>query len=377
LSGAYIKELLSGSNRPIQYVVLPTLVDYDLGKLEIAPVATDIISRSPTNLNGFAKNVLQSCYLLASGYPRVTEKFYEWLMWEKNRMLLVSELKKNPESVENLILYLSNVVSASQQDKPDPGEIESVFKFIFDPRGVSISTTSEFREFLERGKVFMDRVIAPEKALAGVPFGSFVECQTTVTGQEGPYSAAVHELFQDIICVQLWKKEKKSPVATWFERCIDLTTICRVMCMKNDESMKFGPDSILNRISSLSYRVCNSASDWKRIGPKSELVIAPLNHAGVDSRVTVTREDGTTCFIYRQVKIQESSKGHSLTTIAAGAIARMVRQHKDIVPSMTVQDLSNVYMVFYVWYAEEKIEKKKVIAAAKVILKKWDPTEGN
>jgi hypothetical protein len=73
------------SGRSIDYVILPTLIDYDLSKLEIFPVVEDIIKRSPFKLNDFVQNALKSCHLFTSGYPRVSEQFYEWMKMEENQ----------------------------------------------------------------------------------------------------------------------------------------------------------------------------------------------------------------------------------------------------------------------------------------------------
>jgi hypothetical protein len=75
LSPNYVLELLKSSQRPVRYVVLPPLLDTDLGRKECHEWADRLIGQfGDTNINTYKQNMLRNVYLLCSGHPRSLEK---------------------------------------------------------------------------------------------------------------------------------------------------------------------------------------------------------------------------------------------------------------------------------------------------------------
>ena len=77
LSPAYVENLVTDSQRPVDYVVLPPLLDAKLGMKECVEW-TEMITKSAytkkEDVDVFKLNILRNAYLLFSGHPRSIQK---------------------------------------------------------------------------------------------------------------------------------------------------------------------------------------------------------------------------------------------------------------------------------------------------------------
>ena len=95
LQPAYIRDLVSGSQRMVDYVVLTQLLDANLGSEEISEWATQLIPSEPSEPkpNPFVVNILSSSHVLMAAHPRSMEHFVKAVQtkpdaWQGLRLLL-------------------------------------------------------------------------------------------------------------------------------------------------------------------------------------------------------------------------------------------------------------------------------------------------
>ena len=74
LSPQYINNLLTGSQRSIKYIILPPLLNSDVGKAACEAWASKVIEKAGEKLDDFVCNFLRASLLVASGHPRYIEK---------------------------------------------------------------------------------------------------------------------------------------------------------------------------------------------------------------------------------------------------------------------------------------------------------------
>jgi broad-specificity NMP kinase len=88
LSPRYIDKLLTGSQRSINYIILPPLLYSNLGKEECKifykkilqnAESKNIIFFSNDNDNNFKKKIIENSYLLCSGHPRTIERLIDYM----------------------------------------------------------------------------------------------------------------------------------------------------------------------------------------------------------------------------------------------------------------------------------------------------------
>eukprot|EP01041_Mallomonas_annulata_P030314 gene30314-52429_t len=77
LSPAYIQNLVIGSQRKVNYVILESMIDTELGKQECLDWANKIIIGN-RNIPIIIQNLLRNFYLLYSGHPRSIEGMIDY-----------------------------------------------------------------------------------------------------------------------------------------------------------------------------------------------------------------------------------------------------------------------------------------------------------
>ena len=272
LSPAYIAKLLYGSQRRISYVILAPLDASDLGQQECKAWAESFIS--PTT-NPFKANLLRSAYLLASGHPRSLEQlvqaFTSKVDWGDVAPFVLDG------SVPSLLHAL-----ALETSKAAPAIVTSLsmdaLELVFSAKLIKVEASDTeravlFRRLLESGAVFICRgqgsMFSP--AITGA---SIVDVLASLPSQTklGLRGQAAKVLFQDIL---------ETTIADWWERCVDLTMVCRSLDRdKLHRVFGVGEAVGLKRTEApLTVRKATNDQDLK-VANVNELVVPPPGHQG-------------------------------------------------------------------------------------------------
>jgi hypothetical protein len=242
----------------------------------------------------------------------------------------------------------------------DVDMIEPLFDFVFSPRGVVVTTESQFRRFLERGELYVDRLNTLGKALSGVIFGAFIEyvamLKSMSTPPAGRYSKLTRQLWENNVC------NKTGKISTWWESAVDFTSMSHSFVDTDDFSMAFNRPGGPLYIPRLSCRICLNQEEFFKLSTDPELAVAPPNFEGADSRVTFVSE-GEMVFIYRQMKIQKSSSNSTLANIVANTIIGVMKKHLEVVSAAKSNlNFANVFVVFYMWSETEEVTVNELLA---------------
>ena len=109
LSPEYVRKLVTDSQRPIDYLVLPPLLDAKLGMKECAKWAEKISKLAYTkkeDVDMFKLNILRNTYLLYSGHPRSIQKMVVTMKSEETDWSEVVENLTKKKSAISLIYIL-------------------------------------------------------------------------------------------------------------------------------------------------------------------------------------------------------------------------------------------------------------------------------
>ena len=334
LSPAYITSLLSGSQRRVVYVVLSPLDTCDLGQPECKVWAETFIT--PVT-DTFKANLLRSAYLLASGHPRSLEELVKAFTSSDSSRWASVRREMRDGSVPSVLRALAletSLVSPSIQKQLDRDALELVLSCkLIKVDTTEAPTAALFRDLLEKGAIFVCRGQGSQfsPAVTGSSIVHVVESLQSSTEQFGPRAQAAKVLFQNLV---------DRVIADWWERCVDLTMVCRSFDGATTHQV-FGIETAGLRTFSapLTVRKADTADDLK-VANANELLVSPPGHKGYDSRATVAG-----AWFYNQMKIDQPKM--PAAKVRARTIASIIDEHSAFFPSDT--DLSRVHVSFYEW----------------------------
>jgi hypothetical protein len=178
LSLPYVAALLTNSQRRVEYVILPTLIDSDVGRNETVVWADTLwanaIKKNPS-LNEYIHRILRSTHLFMSGHPRSLEqlvKAYHSAIFKS----LPDVVNKN--SVIDVLLKVAEICSkvGAVPALGEPDKIASILELVLSKEAfTSSSTTLELRNFLEHGDIFMSPSKEPADYFATIPLSIFIK----------------------------------------------------------------------------------------------------------------------------------------------------------------------------------------------------------
>ena len=378
LSPQYITNLATGSNRYIDYVTMAALIDSGLGQnqcIEWARIMTK-------NVSGGSKlylfNILKSAYLLLSGHPRSIEYLVESFTpyyeaeraVEKDVSEVGVELVTLPSSeVTGVWQPLLEMISRRESGSVIIGEIIRTINRIGNIQyNTKTVRSTEILEFILRCDDMYDEDLLRQYSELGVVFASTLDAQkcamrlgeflsdlnlyinrpaysSKVTPQLCRLGAAM-TLFTDAFKVGSGGGISLDVSDLW-EYSICLTIFCKAF----DRACVFGIMHLIPQCAPL-VRI-RRAAGVKDLGigratsVQDELVVSPKGFAGFDARITfVDKDTNKNIFVYTQMKVAAPTST-SLVNIYIKAIVNILLHHLRIQgPSF---DLSNVFIVFYVW----------------------------
>jgi hypothetical protein len=189
-----------------------------------------------------------------------------------------------------------------------------------------------FSHLLEIGAVFICRcqgsMFSP--AITGA---SIVDVLASLPSQTelGPRGQAAKVLFQ---------RTSNETIAYWWERCVDLTMVCRSLDLDEPRNVfRVGAVGLDTTTAPLTVRKATNAQDLK-FANVNELVVPPPGHPGYDYRAMVVGG-----WFYNQMKIGQPKL--PAARIRARVITSIIDEHSAFFPSDT--DLSRVHISFYEW----------------------------
>ena len=249
LQPAYIRDLVSGSQRMVDYVVLTQLFDVNLGGTVVSDWAKAMhklipVPPPPPETNEFTLNLLSSAALIMSAHPRSVEYLVESCKenaistkkWDPLHVALKYPGTAFPAVLDALVLSASKI-------SPYFGDtsLDILEHFVLSTEPILATDTgsraAQLRELLEAGAVILFPEDRGDDFLAGVPgFTTILALRkcATVKNPPGPLCTAANQLF-DMNRDQLHLPEI-------FERSVDMTIVARSW---SDSQTMFGTGSPL------------------------------------------------------------------------------------------------------------------------------------
>jgi len=246
LQPAYIVDLVSGSQRMVDYVVLTQLFDVNLGGgtdvSDWAKAMHDLIPVAQKT-NEFTLNLLSSAALIMSAHPRSVEHLVASCdsnaisahQWDPLRVALKYP-GTFPAVLDALVLSASNISPYFNNTSLDILE-----HFVLSTEPIRATDTgsraAQLRGFLEAGAVILFPEDRGDKFLGGVPgFTTILALRkcATVKNPPGPLCTAANQLFD------MNKDQLQLPEI--FERSVDMTIVARSW---SDSPTMFGTGSSL------------------------------------------------------------------------------------------------------------------------------------
>jgi hypothetical protein len=142
LSPGYIDELLTGSQRPVSYVVLPPMLDSGLGRVECYKWADGLVNNIGVDkVDLYKKNMLRNLYMLFSGHPRSLENMVKYFKrynesdshWDSLR----EKLQEKEYSVISCLTEVLNSMKGCVTDIETLSE-KDLEEYVLPPQSISL-----------------------------------------------------------------------------------------------------------------------------------------------------------------------------------------------------------------------------------------------
>lgn len=378
LSPKYIVDLLSGSNRKIDYCVLLPLLDSHLVQKECQIWAREKMKLS-TSRNDFLRRVLESTYILASGHPRTLEFMSEAMditdtsvaCWNN----VDEELVQHSVGPMTMIQLLGGVVESFL--KLSSIDVLTSFEMALSWSAIIPTEKNDFafRELLENGSLFLivdPKYPASDEFLCAMRISSFlkhindfpIDNTWKFIGDrrsDTAVKAAVLLFGNEFDIFPL--RDRNSDISVLWERAVALTIVTRSISGKKGFNI-MGPQVGLlksTQTSHLTVRLATKERYMRSIG-NEELVMSPDNYRGFDGVVSSFGR-----MIYFNAKIGESSTKTSADSFSS-ATGYTLQSHLWLYPGIP---LSSFSMVFYAWIELTQAGNAELIIEIRENLKDW------
>ena len=316
LSPNFIHNLLTDSQRPIQYVILQPMLVANLGRNECNKWA-DTIIQSSGNVHELVQNLLRNVYYLYSGNPRALSIMKD-NKFQSIKTLILDELKKRPlfkQFLFNNLLNWLNIETYTPDLTSDMNLLD-MEKFVFSPNASFSSSDDLFRKFLEKGTVFVQSQLREvSQFTVAFPALSLLHWLTKCSGlrQYANPNCPCTRIAIDLLgCICM----ENNP-AVWWERMVALTIAIRSSTITSFNGI-FGYLSSTSDLNewekwNVSTRLAEMNEDLPSlVENKNVLTVFTDCRAGFDAHATLCYNKNRYHF-YIQMKIQfpnmESLKG--------------------------------------------------------------------
>eukprot|EP00981_Chlorochromonas_danica_P009202 scaffold2549_cov177-Ochromonas_danica.AAC.20 len=388
LSPNYIFDVLEGSQRPVEFVVLPPLIEEKLGRKETTKWATKVLEdmekgkeMKQQQVPPFLSRMVSSVYLFASGHPRSIEKLLESLDenlgdWKNVIKLpnqsILSKMYKLADLAESIMGYSDPAFSK-------PITVPFILEKVLSHKTYTTQDlTPELREAVEKGFIYLGR--DPQKSdlyspnirlgsllclLRGLPASPPPHPNTTEE-PPGPNTQLALRVFGDHLA--------KGHLSTLFERCIAFNILVR-------QEDRFGVEALTmdEYNSNWTFRRCEADEDLLVVKMKEVVLPFRNDQSGFDLRACCDIPSGLNTedpkeaeHIYIQIK-SGSSKKKNRADVVAKAVLNIIQAHMKLTKSWEVAvadgledknnkwklQMSKLHVIFYDWGCREKPTRSK------------------
>jgi hypothetical protein len=320
LSAEYVNNLLTGSQRRIEYILLPTLLDANLGQKEAEEWADSYLNKVKNSdknkvnkdIPNFKKNLLRSSHLLVSGHPRSLENLVR-------SFINIKEINLDHQ-FHTLLKSLTLKISRFVKINPIEATSDLIDK-IFSTDAIGILQSPSLRALAENGTVLLlPCKTDPTRHLVSTYFGSILillsnakKCDLTEK------TKAISMLFDDF-----FTSNSNFNISDFWERCVALTIFVRSFGTYNMHDIirlntnEYEPDSYKN----INLRIMKKGDCWHNVA-MNELVLSPPSYPGFDGILVSNRSLlGVDEVFFLQMKIGDSIKNNtnSKATVLAKTI---------------------------------------------------------
>eukprot|EP01031_Cornospumella_fuschlensis_P026496 gene26496-32020_t len=361
LSLPYVREL-SGSKRQVQYVTMNPLLDSDLGKKETAKWCKSALKLGRKVGSGkvgqYTAKLLQSMYLLCSGYPRGVERLVRSYSDEESVESFSNMLEAKTKFSELLPELARKVYVITSMNDLAWGLYHEVFECVLSAKVRAVGDIDgTLRTMLEKGQVFLvkaSEVKDQSSVRVSLQLGAFIWMLQNSDMSTSPISPAAKmavELFKPLL-----GRKSSEAFSTWFERSVALTALVR---STQELELAKGVD-----VDPLSLRMITSSDEElkRAMAESSVLIVPPPNTMGFDLLVR-SRADS----LYLQCKSAKSTKTNDVEQVAhclVNIIRFHVNQHcphnADYTEALSPEELAKLKVVYYQWGYKLRVAKEAV-----------------
>ena len=376
LSIEYVINLVSGSQRPIEYVPMPPMVDAGLGEEETEAWARNLTGGEMGKMK-HVYNILKSVHLLASGHPRSIEyllRSYETNMqWQE----VIKCIRNNCTGamIFSKVLKATNLIFPSgllETGLRGTLEKEQAIELVLD---TLCQDPTRLREFSERGAVYVTKVsgqscmrlgdflaeLSDRKQLyttLDFPFSNLSKAAKLYIGlARAPYTRSTLTIMTSIpassdelfIKDKLVSEDAALDLSYLWELSVALTIVSRAEASQNIDVIDVFCIPDISTCPSLSVRCAAHEGDLAISSDQvcNELVVPPQYFSGFDARITFVRSSGEPVFIYGQIKIAAPSL--PLAKVCVKSIVSTLLHHFRTHGSRFQECVADIHLAFYIW----------------------------
>ena len=367
LSPGYIDELLTGSQRPVSYVVLPPMLDSGLGRVECYKWADGLVNNIGVDkVDLYKKNMLRNLYMLFSGHPRSLENMVKYFKrynesdshWNSLR----GELENKECSVISCLTEVLNSMKGCVTDIKTLSE-KDLEKYVFTTPKYFSAGDAGFRRLTESGKLMVYRRadVEFEVCVQGL---SLIELLVL---QEGRFSIS-EEFPHTRPAFELFKGFNKYKTGVFWERIISFTIASRSYDTINLSAMlgidKLSQDSEMER--NLVLRFEKNISSVSFYEGENSFIVPPDNQPGFDGLVLINTLRRSRWYLQCKVSLPSASMEEVVAKSVCYCLRDLLlRDGASGGAGACAVPLSDVHVIFYLWnFTDHDITKLKASQSA-------------
>eukprot|EP00981_Chlorochromonas_danica_P007666 scaffold1843_cov160-Ochromonas_danica.AAC.1 len=271
LSPNYIATLVTArSQRPVEFVVLPPLIEEKLGRKETKRWATKVLEdmkkgkEMKQEVPPFLSRMVSSVYLFASGHPRSIEKLLESL--DENLEEWKNVIKLPNQSILSKMYNLADLAESIMTNKTSTFSGSITARFILEEvlshKTYKTQLTPKLRKAVENGFIYLGR--DPQRSAQYSPnirLGSLLDFLRDLPASPPPYPNT--KLALRVLGDNLNPNSTKGHLSTLFERCIAFNILVR-------QKDRFG-------VVDLTMDEYNSTWTFRRCEADEDLLVVKMN----------------------------------------------------------------------------------------------------
>ena len=368
LSPEYIRKLLSGSQRPVSYVILEPLLDSRLGKDECLVWANRLIDEvGADKVDLYKQRLLRNTYLLFSGHPRALEFLCECLKEGRYDWSGVKDSLNEMGGTSLAELLYLLIKLPYNFDAPVGCLTEStVENYVFRTPCTAVTEDINFRELVEEGTVMIYKKGVGNEFTIGLQSRYILELAASESKSSMPITRAANLLLGNL--------RSCSGAGTIWERMVAFTVVSRSYSLLKLSDVlgiqkfnfpgiswkKFCMNVVIPPISIKSQGLHLLLEEEDKAGgsPGSSLLFPSRPTAGFDAIVRALDDlEESWVTVYLQIKVLAPTD--TFPTVLGKLVANNL---KDFLLAMRLKgdslpDLESLHMIVYHWGGNVSVEQ--------------------